>query len=70
MSRVLGLLAFLLALSWSAAVNNQYLLDNTGGLGRVFDGIGGLSGGGVSLCVSGTLSFDVAFNEFHYLGYI
>jgi hypothetical protein len=31
-----------------------YLLDDSGGLGRVFDGIGGLSGGGVSsfrLCV-------------------
>ena len=25
-----------------------YVLDDTGGLGRVFDGIGGLSGGGVS----------------------
>ena len=28
--------------------DNVYVLDDTPGLGRVFDGIGGLSGGGVS----------------------
>ena len=27
---------------------NGYVIDDTGGLGRRFDGIGGLSGGGVS----------------------
>ena len=30
-------------------VRAEYILDDTVGLGRVFDGIGGLSGGGVSL---------------------
>ena len=29
-------------------VTDQYVLDDKVGLGRVFDGIGGLSGGGVS----------------------
>lgn len=37
----------LLALDLCSAQN--YVLSDDGGLGRVFDGIGGLSGGGVSL---------------------
>ncbi len=28
----------------------SYLVDDVGGIGRRFDGIGGLSGGGVSAC--------------------
>ncbi len=41
----------LLSLLWLGAVvagDGTYSLDDTPGLGRVFDGIGGLSGGGVS----------------------
>ena len=40
-------LLLLVALGCGTAAN-PYILDDTGGLGRVFDGIGGLSGGGVS----------------------
>jgi len=40
--RVLNLLALL------AAVGADYIIDDSGGLGRMFDGIGGLSGGGVA----------------------
>uniref|UniRef100_UPI0037E87482 galactocerebrosidase isoform X2 n=1 Tax=Semicossyphus pulcher TaxID=241346 RepID=UPI0037E87482 len=41
---------FLLVLGGSAALcsSQSYLLDDKGGLGRVFDGIGGLSGGGAT----------------------
>ncbi len=40
---------FVLIALCSGAAAQTYVLDDTGGLGRVFDGIGGLSGGGVSL---------------------
>jgi len=30
-------------------VSADYVVDDSGGLGRMFDGIGGLSGGGVSI---------------------
>ena len=29
--------------------STDYVVDDSGGLGRMFDGIGGLSGGGVSI---------------------
>ena len=35
----------------SRAESDTYNLDDSGGLGRRFDGIGGLSGGGVGTCV-------------------
>lgn len=39
----------LVVVCWSKPTigDNVYVLDDTPGLGRVFDGIGGLSGGGV-----------------------
>lgn len=48
---------FLLGYSWgpgppgvgaSALLTGAYVLDDAGGLGRQFDGIGAISGGGVS----------------------
>ena len=37
-------------LCWRGAAGAEtYVVDDTGSKGRVFDGIGGLSGGGVSL---------------------
>lgn len=38
----------LVALSCGVIAEDVYVLDDTGTLGRVFDGIGGISGGGVS----------------------
>ena len=38
----------LLSLSLSLGSAQTYVLDDRPGLGRLFDGIGGLSGGGVS----------------------
>ena len=35
---------------WQPAGAQIYVLDDSDGLGRRFDGIGGLSGGGVSCC--------------------
>ena len=35
-------------LSAAVCVTDEYVLDDRVGLGRVFDGVGGLSGGGVS----------------------
>ena len=32
--------------------DDTYTLDDSPGLGRMFDGIGGLSGGGVSRCAT------------------
>lgn len=45
---VLVVLAGLLG-QWPRAGAQTYVLDDSVGLGRQFDGIGGLSGGGVSL---------------------
>ena len=42
-SRMFKFLALL-----AVAVSADYVIDDSGGLGRMFDGIGGLSGGGVS----------------------
>ena len=40
---------FLLILHLQNYVKSEnYIVDNSNGLGRIFDGIGGLSGGGVS----------------------
>ena len=42
-------LLLLVSLVWLFAASSQsYVLDDSVGLGRRFDGIGGLSGGGVS----------------------
>lgn len=38
----------LVTLSCGVIAEDVYVLDDTGTLGRVFDGIGGISGGGVS----------------------
>lgn len=49
MSRETNICAFLF-ISFCILVcsaDNNYFIDDTGGFGRTFDGIGGLSGGGV-----------------------
>lgn len=40
----LGVLLF-----FAVFANNAYVLDDSYGKGRIFDGIGGISGGGVSI---------------------
>lgn len=47
-NRVLTVFIFVLSLSLQFCCSNIYVLNDKEGLGRVFDGIGGLSGGGVS----------------------
>ena len=41
----------------AVVVSADYVVDDSSGLGRMFDGIGGLSGGGVSDSASNGLSF-------------
>ena len=42
-------------------LGGTYILDDTPGLGRVFDGIGGLSGGGVSFIAKASVVFWSGF---------
>jgi galactosylceramidase len=42
---------FVLLSALSALSSGEYTLDDSVGLGREFDGIGGLSGGGVTVLV-------------------
>lgn len=46
--RVFTVIIFFLGFNLNFCSSQFYFLSNKGGLGRVFDGIGGLSGGGVS----------------------
>lgn len=43
-----GAFVLLLTFALDSCFCQTYVLTDTGGLGRVFDGVGGLSGGGVS----------------------
>ena len=43
-----GIQKFVLAVIFFVSVHSAYIVDDSNGLGRAFDGIGGLSGGGVS----------------------
>ena len=42
-----GVAALNLLILLAVGVSGDYVVDDTGGVGRMFDGIGGLSGGGV-----------------------
>ena len=48
---MLVLCQFWLLLGCAAVCVGQYTFDDSHGLGRTFDGIGGLSGGGVGDCL-------------------
>lgn len=54
---VLAVITFFFGFSLNFCSSETYVLNDKEGLGRVFDGIGGLSGGGVStVLLPGTVS--------------